>query len=192
MKDLHINGTKLKIYTYPSPILKKVAVPVTKSPQDMEELIKNMFYTMYRAPGIGLAAPQIGISERFFVLDVDYNREKIIDESGKETYALSDFNPMVFINPKIIKHEGTTTYQEGCLSVPGIYEDVERHESIEVEFQDIKGNHMILEADGLLAICIQHEIDHLDGIVFIDHLGPIKKNLYLSKLKKSKKAKKNL
>jgi len=140
---------------------------------------------MYKAPGIGLAAPQIGLSKRIFVLDVDYTREETSEDSGE--YILADFNPQIFINPKIIDKEGEIIYQEGCLSLPDIYEDVKRFETIHVEYQDTKGQSHKIEAHELLSICIQHENDHLDGIVFIDRLSNLKKTFFKKKLIKAKK-----
>jgi peptide deformylase len=188
-QNYELAGDLLNIHTYPDPVLTQVAQPV--APEEFNEelklLCKNMLYTMYNAPGIGLAAPQIGISKRIFVIDVDYNREETSE--GSEEYALSDFNPLVFINPKFIVEEGQTTYQEGCLSLPGVYEDVKRFEQIKVEYQDTDGNTHQMDADGLLSICIQHENDHLDGIVFIDRLSTLKKNFFRKKLIKDKKRK---
>ncbi len=142
-----------------------------------------MLYTMYNAPGIGLAAPQIGLSKRIFVIDINYDRE-MDEETGAA--ALSNFSPRVFINPKIKEKDGQTTYQEGCLSLPGIYEDVKRFERIVVEYQNTDGETLEMEAEELLSICVQHENDHLDGIVFIDRLSGLKKNFFKKKLIKQK------
>jgi peptide deformylase len=182
-------GELLNIHTFPDPVLTKKAEPVKPEEfnEELKELCKNMLYTMYDAPGIGLAAPQVGISKRIFVIDVDYNREETSEDSGEYTY--SNFNPRVFINPKFIVEDGETTYQEGCLSLPGVYEDVKRFEKITIEYQDTDGNTHSLEADELLSICIQHENDHLDGIVFIDRLSSLKKSFFRKKLIKEKKRK---
>jgi peptide deformylase len=163
LENYELKGSELPIHTFPDPVLKKVATEVTEFNQELKELCLNMLYTMYHAPGIGLAAPQIGLSKRIFVMDIDYDREETGEGSGE--YSLSNFNPKIFINPKIREKQGETTYQEGCLSLPGVYEDVKRFEKIVVDYQDTEGNHHSLEADDLLAICIQHENDHLDGIV---------------------------
>ena len=112
-------GDLLNIHTYPDPVLTKKAEEVVEFNEELKTLCKNMLYTMYNAPGIGLAAPQIGLSKRVFVIDVDYNREETSEDSGE--YTLSDFNPMIFINPIIKEKVGQTTYQEGCLSLPGVY-----------------------------------------------------------------------
>lgn len=188
-KNYVYEGKLLNIHTYPDPILTMVAseVQAHEFNDELKELCKNMLYTMYDAPGIGLAAPQIGISKRIFVIDVDYTREETSE--GSEEYTLDKFNPLIFINPKFVVEEGQTTYQEGCLSLPGIYEDVKRFEKITVEYQDTDGNTHQLEADELLSICIQHENDHLDGIVFIDRLSALKKKFFKTKLIKEKKRK---
>lgn len=178
-------GELLKIITYPDPVLTTKASEVTEFNQELKELCKNMLYTMYEAPGIGLAAPQIGLSKRIFVIDVDYSREETEEDSGE--YSLGDFNPRVFINPKIVETQEQTTYQEGCLSLPGIFEDVKRFKKIKVEYQNTDGETHTIEADELLSICIQHENDHLDGIVFIDRLSSLKKNFFKKKLIKAKK-----
>jgi peptide deformylase len=184
-KNYKLEGQGLEIITYPDPVLSKVAEPVTEFNDELKLLCKNMLYTMYHAPGIGLAAPQIGISKRIFVLDVDYSRDETSEGSGE--YTLSDFNPKIFINPKIKNKIGETTFQEGCLSVPGIYEDVVRCQNLEIEFQDTEGETHTLMADGLFAICIQHENDHLDGVVFIERLSNLKKKYFKEKLIKEKK-----
>lgn len=181
------SGELLQVFTYPSPVLKKVAEPVTVFDDNLKLLCKNMLHTMYQAPGIGLAAPQVGISQRLFVMDISYDREKITRADGTFDYELSNFNPLIFINPIIENKEGELLYQEGCLSVPGIYEDVKRAESITVKFQDWDGNHHELNADQLLSVCIQHENDHLDGIVFLERLSLIKRNLLTKKYMKKKK-----
>lgn len=181
-----LKGEKLPILSYPDPVLSAKALPVTRFSPDLENLVKNMLFTMYHAPGIGLAAPQVGVSERVFVLDVDYEREVITNSSGQDEIRMSNFQPMVFINPIITGTSGTTVYEEGCLSVPGVYEEVKRHKSIHVKYQNLKGETLELEADDMLAICIQHENDHLDGIVFIERLSNLKKNFYKKKMIKEK------
>lgn len=188
-KDYKPEGENLKIYTYPSPVLKKVAEPVTEFGDDLKKLCLDMLATMYEAPGIGLAAPQVGVSQRLFVMDIDYKREKVTRADGTIEYELGDFNPLIFINPRIEDKQGEMLYQEGCLSVPGIYEDVKRAESIKVTFQDWNGNEHQLNAEELLSVCIQHENDHLDGIVFLERLSLIKRNLLTKKFMKKKKKK---
>lgn len=185
LNNYKLTGEMLPIVTYPDPVLTTVATEVTEFNEELETLCTNMLYTMYKAPGIGLAAPQIGLSKRIFVVDVGYSREET--EEGSDEYVLGNFNPMVFINPKIVLKEGEITYQEGCLSLPEVYEDVKRFEHIKVEYQDTKGNQKEMEAHELLSICIQHENDHLDGIVFIDRLSQLKKNFFKKKLIKAKR-----
>ena len=193
MKDNFLNnyelvGAKLPISVYPAPVLKRVADPVTEFNDELRSIIKDMFYTMYHAPGIGLAAPQVGVSQRFFVLDIWFEREKITLPDGTSEYRFFDFQPMVFINPVFKNKSGEIIHEEGCLSVPGVYEDVKRAEFITVDYQDMFGNHHTLEADELLSVCLQHENDHLDGIVFIERLRFLKKQLIEKKfLKKQKK-----
>lgn len=179
-------GQLLEIRTFPDPVLKKTAEPVKPEEfnQELKELCKNMLYTMYEAPGIGLAAPQVGISKRIFVLDIDYDREETSEGSGEFTF--SNFAPHIFINPEFTSQEGETTYQEGCLSLPGIYEDVKRFEKVTIKYQDINGEEHSLEADELMSICAQHENDHLNGVVFIDKLSSLKKSFLRKKLIKAK------
>lgn len=181
-----LEGELLKIHTYPDPILKKVATDVTEFDDELKTFCKNMLYTMYNAPGIGLAAPQVGVSKRIFVVDVNYDREETSEGSGE--FTLSNFEPFIFINPVLREKEGEIKYQEGCLSLPGVYEDVKRFEHIVVDYQDTDGNKHTIEANELFSICIQHENDHLDGIVFLDKLSPLKRNFFAKKLIKAKKA----
>ena len=116
-----LEGKQLKIYTYPAPILKKIAEPVTEFNDELKALIKDMLFTMYNAPGIGLAAPQVGISKRIFVMDIDYDREEVSEADGNKKYEYSGFNPRVIINPEFSNKTGETLFEEGCLSVPGVY-----------------------------------------------------------------------
>lgn len=179
-------GQKLKIFTYPVPVLKKVAEPVTQFGPELKELCLNMLHTMYHAPGIGLAAPQVGQSLRLFVMDIDFDREEVELPSGETTYDYSSLNPRVLINPRLENKSGEVLYEEGCLSVPGIYEQVKRAASLTVHYQDWDGQHHQLEAEGLLAVCLQHENDHLDGIVFLERLSMLKKNFLTKKFLKQK------
>lgn len=186
IENYELQGELLPILTYPDPILAKVAEPVTKFDKELETLVKDMLYTMYHAPGIGLAAPQIGKSIRLFVMDVDYDREAVTTSSGKEEMRYSNFNPRVLINPVIKGSGDKILYEEGCLSVPGVYEEVKRFSHITVEYQDIQGTKHSMEAEELFAICLQHENDHLDGVVFIERLSNLKKQFYKKKLSKEK------
>lgn len=161
----------LPILEFPDPRLRTKAKPVEAVDDDLRALIDRMFATMYAAPGIGLAATQVDVHRRFMVIDVSEDRSQ----------------PLVFINPEIVAREGKTVYQEGCLSVPGIYADVERADRITVRALDRAGNPFELTADGLLAICIQHEMDHLDGKVFIDYLSPLKREQVRKRLEKAQR-----
>jgi len=187
IENYELKGESMPIITYPNPVLSAKAAPVTGFDSQLEKLVQNMLFTMYHAPGIGLAAPQVGLSQRVFVLDIDYDREVVTNSSGKEEVRMSHFSPMVLINPIITGTSGSMTYEEGCLSVPGVYEEVKRFKSIHVKYQNMKGEFLELEADDLLSICIQHENDHLDGIVFIERLSNLKKNFYKKKILKDKK-----
>ena len=145
----------LSILEFPDPRLKKTARRVSKVDDDLRRLIDDMFETMYAAPGIGLAATQVNIHRRLFIADVSADQT--------EPYAL--------INPEILEKDGVIVTEEGCLSVPGYYEEVERAEHIRVRFENRDGEQVEMEAKGLLAVCIQHEVDHLDGKLFVDYLS---------------------
>ncbi|MDR1850463.1 MAG: peptide deformylase [Zoogloeaceae bacterium] len=162
----------LKILHYPDPRLKKIASPVTQFDAVLHTLIADMAETMYAAPGIGLAATQVDQHRRIVVIDVSEERNSLL----------------VLINAKIVQKAGTQVYEEGCLSVPGIYEKVERAEEITVEYLDLTGNAQILTARGLLAVCIQHELDHLEGRVFVDYLSQLKQSRIKTRLAKQAKA----
>lgn len=148
-------------------------------PEDMSELrttIPRMFSAMYQAPGIGLAAPQVGLSLRFAIVDVSDRDE------GR--------NPIVLINPEVIAEtDGMAAREEGCLSLPNQYAEVIRPEAVRVRYQDMEGKRQELEADGLLATCLQHEIDHLEGILFVDHLSTLKRNMIMRRLAKEQRQK---
>ncbi|MCW8870268.1 MAG: peptide deformylase [Proteobacteria bacterium] len=159
----------LNILTLPDNRLKTVAKPVAQVTDDIKKLANDMLETMYAAPGIGLAATQVNKHIQLVVMDIS-------EESN---------DPKVFINPTITERNGEQVHEEGCLSVPGIYADVKRAEEITVEFLDLDGQQQTLKADGLLAVCIQHEIDHLKGIVFLDHLSVLKRKMALKKLAKA-------
>ncbi|MCP1660051.1 peptide deformylase [Neisseria perflava] len=161
----------LNILQYPDERLHTVAKLVENIDERIQTLVKDMFETMYEARGIGLAATQIDVHERIVVMDLTEDRSE----------------PRVFINPVILEKDGETTYEEGCLSVPGIYDTVTRAERVKVEALNEQGEKYTLEADGLLAICIQHEIDHLNGIVFVEHLSQLKQGRIRTKLKKRQK-----
>ncbi len=188
LENYELVGTKLPISVFPAPVLKKVADPVTEFNDELRALVKDMLFTMYHAPGIGLAAPQVGVSKRLFVLDIWFEREKVTLPDGSTEHRFFDFKPMVIINPVFKNKTGEVINEEGCLSVPGIYEDVKRAELVTVEYEDLFGKQQLIEADELLSVCLQHENDHLDGIVFIERLSFLKKQLIEKKfLKKQKK-----
>jgi len=161
----------LNILKYPDPRLRTVAKPVTEVTDETRAFIDQMFTTMYAAPGIGLAATQVDMHERIIVIDISAEKD----------------DPLVLINPEITAKNGTEVTEEGCLSVPTIYEKVERAESITVQALDRNGESITVETDGLLAVCIQHEIDHLDGKVFVDYLSPLKQQRIGKKLEKNQK-----
>jgi peptide deformylase len=162
------------ILTAPDPRLKAVSKSVDSVDAATRKLIDDMIDSMYEADGIGLAAVQIGVAQRVIVMDLD-------QKDGKK-------NPRAFINPVITwRSEELATFEEGCLSVPEIYEDVERAAQIKAEFLDRDGVRQFLEADGLLSTCLQHEMDHLEGVLFIDHLSRLKRAMLLKKLAKAKK-----
>ncbi len=187
LTNYELQGEALKIYTYPAKVLKQKAVEVTEFDENLSHLCKNMVYTMYQAPGIGLAAPQVGQSLRLFVADTTYEKkETTLPDKTIET-TLEGLSPKVYINPRIISKSGEISYEEGCLSVPEIYENVTRAQKITVEYQSLTGEILQYEAENLEAVCIQHEIDHLEGIVFLDRLSLFKRNFFLKKLLKKKK-----
>ena len=164
----------LPILEFPDPRLRTKAVdvdPAELATPAFQALLDDMFETMYDAPGIGLAASQVDVHKRFMVIDVSEDRSR----------------PMVFVNPEIVSSEGGQVYQEGCLSVPGIYADVTRADTITVRYLDRQGQPQELATDGLLAVCIQHEMDHLVGKLFVDYLSPLKREMVKKKLAKARK-----
>lgn len=162
----------LPILEFPDPRLRTKAQPVTEFGPELASLVESMFETMYAAPGIGLAATQVNVHKQLLVLDVS-------DEKNER---------VVLVNPRIVASEGAQTYQEGCLSVPGIFADVDRADRVRVEAQDVTGKTITLDADGLLAVCIQHEMDHLIGKLFVDYLSPLKRDMVRKKLEKARRA----
>ena len=160
--------TPLPILIFPDPLLRKTAAPVDNVDGAVAALVDHMFETMYAAPGIGLAATQVDVHQRIVVIDVS-------DESD---------SPLTLINPELILADGAGEMQEGCLSIPGVYEMVKRPSQVRVRAVDREGEPYELDADGLLAVCIQHEIDHLDGKLFVDYLSPLKRNRIRRKMVK--------
>lgn len=159
---------KLDLVLFPDEGLREVCQPINEMSDDIDRLIDDMFYTMYEAPGIGLAAPQIAVQQRVVVVDVSEEKNQ----------------PMALINPEIVRSAGQITWEEGCLSLPGIYANVTRPSDILVRAMDRDGKRIEFEAHDLLAVCIQHEIDHLNGKLFVDHLSGLKRTRILQKYKK--------
>ena len=158
----------LPILRFPDPRLKKIAAPVTNIDDTVRRLIADMAETMYEAPGIGLAATQVDVHKQIVVIDISEDRNQLV----------------ALINPRLENFQGQQEGEEGCLSVPGIYEKVQRAERVTVHYQDGDGAQRTLVAEGLLAVCIQHELDHLNGTVFVDHLSQLKQTRIRSKLAK--------
>ena len=162
---------KLKILEFPDPRLRTKATLIDVVDEQLRIFIEDMLETMYEAPGIGLAATQVNVHKRVLVTDVSVEKDE----------------PFVLINPLILEKDGVTVTDEGCLSVPGYYEEVERAEHIKVRFLDRQGDDVELEAHGLLAVCIQHEMDHLDGKLFVDYLSEVKRSRIRTKLEKERR-----
>lgn len=160
--------TPLDIVLYPDDGLREICKPVPEMTDRLDKLIEEMFYTMYDAPGIGLAAPQVAVQERLIVVDVSESNDQ----------------PIALINPEVVESKGLITWEEGCLSIPGIYAKVNRPSDILVRGMNRDGEIIEFEANDLLAVCIQHEIDHLNGKLFIDHLSGLKRTRALQKYKK--------
>lgn len=157
-----------EILEFPDSRLRTVAKPVVQFDAALADLAQDMIETMYAAPGIGLAATQIDVHQRLIVCDVSEHHDQ----------------PLVLANPRILAQHGGQTYQEGCLSVPGIFADVDRALFVTIEAEDLSGKTIVLEAEGLLAVCIQHEMDHLQGKLFVDYLSPLKREMVRRKLDK--------
>jgi len=166
--------TLRQILTEPNKILRQKSLPVENVDKDLQILMEDMLETMYAAPGIGLAAIQVGIPKRVIVLDIE-------QKEGKK-------NPLFFVNPEIIeKSKNLSTYEEGCLSVPGQFAEIDRPDKCHVKYLDYYGEKKEINAEGMLATCIQHEMDHLEGVLFIDYLSKLKKTMIIKKLSKQKK-----
>jgi peptide deformylase len=161
----------LTIIEFPDPRLRTVAQPVTVFDEKLKAFVEDMFETMYSANGVGLAATQVNVHERVLVADMSDERNQ----------------PLALVNPEILEKDGAQVYQEGCLSFPGIYADVTRALSVKVRAQDVTGKEIVVEAEGPLAVCIQHEMDHLAGKVFVDHLSALKRNMLLKRLEKQRR-----
>lgn len=165
-----------KIVKYPDPVLRKTTEKITAFDENLARLAEDMAETMYDAPGVGLAAPQIGQSLKLIVVDITAKKEDELQIGERQ------FMPLV--NPEIIAHEGTQLDEEGCLSIPELTSTVERFKKITVSFQDLQGQPRELTTENRFAVVLQHEIDHLNGILFLDHLSPLKRTLYKKKVKK--------
>ena len=164
-----------EILVVPNPVLKLVSQPVDKVDDELRALMDDMLETMYDAPGIGLAAIQIGVPKRVIVMDI----------SGPD----DEKAPRYFVNPEIIwSSEDTAPYEEGCLSIPDIYDEVERPARVKLKYLNYQGEEVVEDADGLFAVCIQHEMDHLEGVLFIDHLSRLKRDRAVAKVKKQARA----
>ena len=164
-----------EILVVPNPVLKLVSQPVDKVDDELRALMDDMLETMYDAPGIGLAAIQIGVPKRVIVMDI----------SGPD----EEKAPRYFVNPEIVwSSEDTAPYEEGCLSIPDIYDEVERPARVKLKYLNYQGEEVIEDADGLFAVCIQHEMDHLEGVLFIDHLSRLKRDRAVAKVKKQARA----
>ncbi|MCG6867232.1 MAG: peptide deformylase [Gammaproteobacteria bacterium] len=161
----------LEILHFPDPKLRRKAEPVAQVDDDVRRTVDDMFETMYAAPGIGLAAIQVNVALRIIVIDVSERKD----------------SPLCLINPEIVSRDGVEVMEEGCLSVPGVYEKVQRADHIAVRALDRDGDLLEFEADGLLAVCIQHEIDHLDGKLFVDYISPLKRQRIRKKLEKQQR-----
>jgi len=166
----------LPILIAPHPMLRAVARPVAANDQSVRELASKMLASMYAAPGIGLAAPQVGSSLRLFVMDLQENNQR---------------KPFVLINPEILAQSvETSSREEGCLSIPGQYAEVTRPARVKLRYLDVAGARQEIEGDGLLAACMQHEIDHLNGVLFVDHISALKRNMLMRRLAKEQRQKK--
>jgi peptide deformylase len=161
----------LPILQYPDPRLNKLAAPVARVDDSIRNLVRDMAQTMYSAPGVGLAATQVDVHKQVIVIDISPTHDQL----------------KVFINPEIIESRGTSDAEEGCLSVPGVFDKVARAEWIRVRALDAEGEPFELEADGLLAVCIQHEMDHLKGKVFVEYLSPLKRRRILARIRKQER-----
>lgn len=186
----------LPLVIAPDKRLKQVSKPVDKVDDVLRKFMDDMVTTMYSENGLGLAAVQVGVLKRVLVMDVDYKVDDHAhhhhDHHGCGGIHVSNTNPRYFVNPEIIeKSEESNSYNEGCLSFPGARAEVVRPESVRVKFLDYDGKPQIVNLDGLMATCIQHEIDHLNGVTFVDHISKLKRDLILKKMQKIKNLEKN-
>jgi peptide deformylase len=173
----------------PDPRLKEVSAPVDQVTDDIRRLMDDMLETMYAAPGIGLAAIQVGVPKRVIVMDLGKSENPNADDDEDDKDKPPVRNPRYFVNPEIVwASDEKVMCEEGCLSVPDLYEEVERPARVKVRFLDYHGKQQELDCEGMLAVCIQHEMDHLEGILFVDHLSRLKRDMMMKKLAKARKA----
>lgn len=161
-----------EVLKFPDKRLREVSKPVTEITDEIRSLARDMCDVMYDEPGIGLAAPQVGVPIRLIVVDTDWNQED------------AERDPLILVNPEITEREGSITWTEGCLSVPDFEAEVERFRSVRLVARDLEGEELVIDAEELRAVCFQHEIDHLDGTLFIDRISRLKRNLYVNRRKK--------
>ena len=172
-----------KINIWPDLTLSNKAKPVTDFNEELKQLVVDLFETMFEASGIGLAATQIAVNQRVLVIDLDPHKDSLKNDKLKEQLLLWGYQgPMEYINPRIIEREGSIVWEEGCLSVPGMVGEVKRSDRIKLEAYDREGNKFIVEASDLYAVAIQHELDHLDGVVFVEHLSKLKRDVIKKKM----------
>jgi peptide deformylase len=172
----------------PDPRLKQVSLPVAVVTDESRRLMDDMLETMYAAPGIGLAAIQIGEAKRIIVIDIGKPKAEAEESDDEEKRKERDPDPMFFVNPEIVwASDDKVLCEEGCLSVPDLYEEVERPSRVKVRYVDYHGKNQEIDCEGMLAVCIQHEMDHLEGVLFIDHLSRLKREMMLKKLAKARK-----
>ncbi|GAF87101.1 unnamed protein product [marine sediment metagenome] len=164
-----------EVLKFPDPRLREMSKPVVEIDDEIRELARDMCDVMYDEPGIGLAAPQVGSPVRLIVIDTEWT-----DQDAER-------NPLILINPEITEREGSISWSEGCLSVPDFEAEVERSATVRLVAQDLEGEEVVIDAEELQAVCFQHEIDHLDGVLFIDHISRLKRNLYVKRRKKQLK-----
>ena len=177
-----------EILTEPNKLLREKSLTVEEVDKDLQKLMDDMLETMYAAPGIGLAAIQVGVPKRIIVLDIGWRDKSESTNEKKHEKHEERKNPMYFVNPVIIaKSANNSTYEEGCLSVPGQFAEIDRPDKCHIKYLDYYGQPKEIKAEGMLATCIQHEIDHLEGILFIDYLSKLKKTMIIKKLSKQKK-----
>lgn len=174
--------TTLPLVVAPDPRLTEISQPVEQVDDALRAFMDDMLETMYASQGIGLAAVQVGVLKRILVMDLGYGSDRYDDVRGN-----GKPKPMFLVNPEIIEESrDCNSFEEGCLSFPGQYASVKRPSAVKVKYLDYNGNEKVMEADGLLARCIQHEMDHLDGVVFVDHISRLKRDMIMRKLKKQK------